>query len=563
MNSAHDISFAAEKEVVVIDGRREFTAHVNPESGLTTFLAGGYADAQSPAHLQVSEAANLFGQFVMLRHHPATRTLTVLTDRFGHYPLYMATSGGQTPNRLLLATDISTLTKQFETSAPLDLDATSDILAFNVPLGRSTLSNRVTSLGGGQELVIDLDTLAVRSQRLWNPIALLAQADLSFESVKDRLVDLYLEGIKLATTKAASVGVTLSGGADSRCLLAGSLDVGKPTVVYSTGVPGSRALAYAHGMAKLCGVPENPHPLDDAFVTRLPALMQESGLLMQGMSFSSELEAMWLRQHVAPQGVLLHGAFAELYKIGKMHNFHYDADIAGLSGGTVAARLWTRFSGRYALRLQGFNKPLAKEIGERARQRLSDKVTAYQRELDTAGVLQMIYIDEFLGKVAKASWHMWRQRIPTMFPFAYPPLVDLILRVRTADKVNNGFVAHLLKRTHKGLAAFPDSNTGVRIGASRLRRELVHAIDFATNRLFRPKARSDHQDFADWLARMRPGLEPLFEDLQAATGAFDMDHVRTLTRRCRAGDDPASRTLQFLWAWGIWRMNQTAVSGRR
>ncbi|MBI3367581.1 MAG: hypothetical protein HY021_03760 [Burkholderiales bacterium] len=548
-----DIELPGLHGVVLVNGQRDFKAQQAQRDGSTVWLAGGWVDPIAADQVTATQAASLFGAFVLLRHDPAARTLTLMTDRFGHFPCYVAHGTGSDSGRLVIGTDFALVAARCGASLQLDSGAMADILAFNVPFGERTPSARVTCLGGSLELVIDLETGAQQRRRLWDPAGLLACADLSFNDTKDRLVDLFLEGVSLASAQCGTVAVTLSGGADSRCLLAASLHAGRNTAVYSTGVPGSRALAYAHGMALQCGVAENSHPLDESFLARFPALMQESNRLMQGMSFSSELEAMWLRQHVAPEGALLHGAFAELFKIGKMHNYHYDSAIAGLSGDAVTNQLWQRFASRNALRRQGFREEYTAALGEQAREHLAQKVARYQSTLDTAGVLQMIYIDEFLGKVAKSSWHMWRQRIPTVFPFAYPPLVDLILRVRTVDKVDNRFVVHLLRRTNKILAKYPDSNTGVRIGASRLHRELVHVIDYATNRLFRRNARSDHQDFAGWLRRMQPGLEAVFDRLQQATGAYNMDHVRSLIASCRSGDDLAARTLQFLWAWGLWR----------
>jgi asparagine synthase (glutamine-hydrolysing) len=556
IESAQDLVFAGVNDVVVVNGRRDFVAHHPGEPGCNTYLAGSYADQIAPAHVRAEQSASLFGQFVLLRHNERSRTLTVTTDRFGHFPLYMASEA----KRLYLATDIASLAQRTGAGSSPDYAAMSDIVAFNVPFDQRTPLSRIASVGGSHELTIDLDTLAQSSRKLWDPVTLLATADLRFDDVKDQLVDLFLEGVSLATAKRSAVAVTLSGGADSRCLLAASLHVGKRTAVYSTGVPGSRALAYAHDMARLCGVQDNPHPLSEDFVVRFPALMRESNHALHGMSFASEVEAMWLREHVAPEGVLLHGAFAELYKIGKMHNYQYDSSIGGLSGGAVGEQLWERFAGRYATRRQGLALAYRASLGEQAHEHLAAKVAHYQRDLHTAGVLQMIYLDEFLGKVAKGSWNMWRQRVPTMFPFAYPPLVDLILRVRTADKVLDDFVVHLLRRTNAKLARYPDSNTGARIGASWANRGLVRVIDYVANRLIRHKARSDHQDFPDWLTRMQPGLETVFETLQAASGVFDMKEVAALTAQCRAGNDAASRVLQFLWAWGLWKTDGPMTS---
>ncbi len=536
-------------DVIVVDGRTIFTAIADPNPQVQTYMTENLHTTDVVVGFEAARIAELDGEFVALRHDPATHSLQIVTDRFGLFPFYSTHRSG----RLYLSHSLGALIARGLVDGQLDFDALSDILAFNVPLDQRTQWRGVTGFAGGTEVVVNLDTLEQTTRRIWNPVNLLKSADRSFASVKDRLVELFLEGVEHTVRNQEYVAVTLSGGADSRCNLAASSWAERKTVTYSTGVPGSRAVAYARRMAELCGVAHYSHPLDGSFLQQFPALMRQSIVLMEGMSFASEVEASWLRDHVTSGGVMLHGAFAELYKIGKMHSFHYDAEIARLTGPAVADQLWKRFAGRYALRRDGFDEAIRQQLGEKARVHLHEKVASYQADLDTAGVLQMLYIDEFLGKVARGTRLMWNRRIPVCFPFAYPPLVDLILQVRTEDKISNQFVAHLLKQTNTILARFPDSNTGAPIGASRLKRELIHIHDWAKSRLFDSKARADHQDFADWLSRMQPDLETVFAELHSSTGAFDAEHLAKLTRQCRSGDDPAGRTLQFLWAWGLWK----------
>ena len=555
MHANKDMCFSGNQEVILMNWREEFEQCPSDSGGVMTYLAGSYCEKVDPARAEAEELSGLFGQFVILRHDRRARILAVITDRFGMFPFYMAHDG----QRIYLSTDFYQLARKCDSKNSPDFEALSDILAFNVPSGERTTSSKVTSFPGSVEVTIDLDTLAIRRRRLWNPVHLLAHANLLFDQVKDELVHLFLEGVKLATASHESVSVTLSGGADSRCLLAASLHIGKETMTYSTGVPGSRALSYARRMADLCGVHASARPLDENFVAGFGSLMQKCNDTLQGMSFSSELEAMWLREGVAPEGVLLHGGFAELYKIGKMHNYHFDGKLKGMRGEAVSDHLWQRFAQRYDQRRQSFAAPYRAALGHHAQDHLADRVRHYQAELDTPGVLQMLYVDEFLGKVVKSSWQLWRQRIPTFFPFAYPPLVDLILWVRSSDKVGNDFVGHLLKHTNQRLARFPDSNTGVPIGASWARREAVHVIDYATKRLFAPKRAFDHQDFSHWLSSMPMDLDDLYDGLQAEHGSFDMSRVRRLIRECRAGNDMASRTLHILWSWSL--LNKERIVG--
>ncbi len=546
MPGKSDVVFSASKKVVLINADKAFSRYTSHDRDRHFHLAGSFAGAASLDQMSSAEVSAQFGQFILLTHDVPARTLTIVTDRFGLFPAYLAHVGGT----LYLSTDLAGLTALSPDCNVPDAHAVSDLLAFNVPFDRRTPYDAIQAILGSTELTIDLDTLETRTRKLWDPVTLLAKADLAFDDVKDQMVDLFLEGVRLATA-SSPVCVTLSGGADSRCLLAASLHLGRTTATYSTGVPGSRAIDYAQRMAQLCDVPSTFRPLDARFVGAFEGLMQESFAVLQGMSFSSELEAMWLSKAVAREGVMLHGGFAELFKINKMHLYYLDAKLARARGEEVGARLWHRFAGRYAQRRNAFAPVFRTALGDHAQDHLMEKVARYQRDLDTAGVAQMLYIDEFLGKVVKSSARMWSGRLPTFFPFAYPPLVDLILRVRTADKATSRFVTYFLKKINTGLARFPDSNTGAPIGASWLRRESIHVADYVAKKIFATNRRAEHQDFSTWLSSMPGDLDDLFDRLQHEHALFDMQAVRELIRACRAGDDMASRTLTTLWSYGL------------
>lgn len=553
MSGNTEVVFSGVQQVVLHNQNADFTRYACADTQLEIYRAG--AIAGNPRLDQLSNAAisAQFGQFIVLTHDAMRRTVTLVTDRFGLFPIYSMRSEGT----LFLSTDLASLVT-LQANKQVDVCAVSTLLAFNVPYDRRTPYDGIEAILGNTELTIDLDTLSIRIRKLWDPVALLARADLAFDQVKDQMVALFMEGVALATADT-QVCVTLSGGADSRCLLAASLSLGRPTSTYSTGVPGSRAIDYAQRMARLCDVPSTFRPLDAGFVGAFEGLMKESFEVLQGMSVSSELEAMWLSKGVATDGVMLHGGFAELYKINKMHLYYLDAKLKRARGEEVGAQLWQRFAGRYAQRRSAFAPDFRAALGNHAEESLMAKVAGYQNDLDTAGVAQMLYIDEFLGKVVKSSARMWNQRLPTFFPFAYPPLVDLILQVRTEDKASSRFVRYLLNKVHLGLARFPDSNTGAPIGASWLRRESIHVADYVAKKIFASNRRAEHQDFSTWLSSMPSDLEHLFARLQDNHRLFDMTTIRHLINACRAGDDMASRTLTTLWSYSLAHAGETAM----
>jgi asparagine synthase (glutamine-hydrolysing) len=543
-----DLTFAGRSEVVIVGGVRTFVSQTSDDGDSKIYLAGHYTDHVRPSELKPERIAKLNGAFVLLRHEISKRCLRVATDRYGHFPLY----GTRRGDRLYLSHSLAALVERGLIDREIDFEGASDAFAFYMPMDHRTLWRGVSGVPAGSEVIIDLDTLEQTTKKLWDPADLLRNADISFNSVKDELVELFLEGVGHSVAGKENVAVTLSGGADSRCLLAASERAGCNTVTYSIGVPGSRAIEYARQMAALCGAEHHSHPLNHEFLKEFPGLLRQTTLLAEGMSFASEVEAAWLRDKVVTGAVMLHGGFAELFKIGKMHNFEYQDSVGRLSGEALSRYLWQRVDKVYALRRQGLHAKYSEKLADHARRHLDEKLSRHERVLDTAGVLQVLYIDEYLGKVARCSRNMWNQRIPLMFPFAYPPLVDLILRVKTKDKIADHFVRHLLGKISPKLARFPDSNTGVRIGASRAHRELVHVADWLRGKLVRKKLRVDHQDFANWLSWIEPGIEAAFTTLQSETEAFDMAQIGRFVRQCRAGDQLSAYTVRFLWAWGLW-----------
>ena len=257
MPGKSDVVFSASKKVVLINADKAFSRYASHDRDRHFHLAGSFAGAAPLDQMSSAEVSAQFGQFILLTHDVPARTLTIVTDRFGLFPAYLAHVGGT----LYLSTDLAGLTALSPDCNVPDAHAVSDLLAFNVPFDRRTPYDAIQAILGSTELTIDLDTLETRTRKLWDPVTLLAKADLAFDDVKDQMVDLFLEGVRLATA-SSPVCVTLSGGADSRCLLAASLHLGRTTATYSTGVPGSRAIDYAQRMAQLCDVPSTFRPLD-------------------------------------------------------------------------------------------------------------------------------------------------------------------------------------------------------------------------------------------------------------------------------------------------------------
>ncbi|WP_190303144.1 asparagine synthase-related protein [Methylomonas rhizoryzae] len=545
---ANDLVFGDDNRVIIINGAKDFVRLTEPDNPVQIYFLGTLL-GDDPKKLQAqSNYGALFGRFVTLIHDTHNQSLNVIPDRFGSIPFYYHVSA----KNIVFSRRLSSFTERDLTNK-VNESALSDILAYNVPLGDKTLHAGVRTLLGGSCLQIVLDSLSLRKQTIWEPAMQLHDANIPLLEVQDQLTNLLLEGYEIATAGYAKVGVTLSGGVDSRLLLAAGLHLGKDMETYTTGIIGSRSLTYAKQMAELCGVANFAYPLGAEFLASYGNIVQENIDLTQGMSFSSEAEASWLCNHVPSDRVMVHGAFAELYKIGYMHNYYFQAKLSSLDQHGLAQALWQRFDSRYNNRKRIFAEQLRDRLGEQARINLASTLNAYPADIKVSGWLQQLYINEFLSKVSSCSANIWNEHVPTFFPFSYPPFVDLLLSVRPKDKVGLRFPGYFLQRINGKLANFPDANTGAQIGASKVLVELIHIRDGVSRRLFGNTARYDHMDLVTWLQRMTPPVTNRIADL-LDDDIYDQQEVRTLGSTI--SNQGEADSLLLLMMFGMWLKGQ-------
>lgn len=509
-------------------------------------LLGDVVGANAREISATSDFGSLFGRFVILLHSQRDLRLSVITDRYGLYPFYIGESG----TRLRLGDRPRDLLDDSGQRAD-NHQALAEMLAFNQPLGEKTHWRSVSRIGPASRLDIDLGSCEVSRSCTWDKLALLENAKIPLADVQTRLEELLLEGCSLATHGSDVCGVTLSGGIDSRLILACMLAIGKDVTAWSAGVASNRAVDYAHAMAMMCQVEHHIIPLNAAFIREYPKLIEANTATTAGMSLSSEAEARWLRERV-PLGVrMMHGAFGELYKVGDMHSFAYDPKLAGMAAGPLARQLSQGNVDRYLSRRRAVEHCLGVPLPDDPCLALVESSERLGKRLRTAEVCQALYLEEFLGKVTSLSLGFWNDRVSTICPLAYPPFIDLLLQVRAEDKLSPKFPLAALKRLHGGLARYPDSNTGVPIGASALQVQYKRGVTWLGRKLRRRRSQGEHYDPVAWVAGIEPALPRRLVELFGNISADDAEVAAIYDRATKSGDRRAADVLLILFVIGL------------
>lgn len=147
-------------------------------------------------------------------HQPDRDRLAIVTDRLGTHPVYYA----ETDAGVVFSTAIQSVLAHPAVEPDLDTEGLYSYLAFNCVPGVGTPFEGVRKLPPGSIATIDLPTGEIDIERYWrleyDPI------DRSFSYFVDRFVELLQEVFAERAADDRRYGLLLSGGSDSRLLLA-------------------------------------------------------------------------------------------------------------------------------------------------------------------------------------------------------------------------------------------------------------------------------------------------------------------------------------------------------
>jgi len=217
--------------------------------------------------------AQLNGPFAAAVFDEAANRLTVWTDRHGHYPVYLY----QGNDVSVAGTDLRYVTP-WMSHRQLNRNAVDLLLRCGELVDRLVLLDGVQMMPGGTCWRVDPTG---RSERRYWRIQHRPDTSLSMDRVAKALADRMRTSVGRIEAACPRLGVPLSGGLDSRMILA---LCSQPHRVpsFTWGDPGCRDIKYATAFTKRIGSPHHVHHWD---ADRFPGLWPQ-GVAQTGGSFT-------------------------------------------------------------------------------------------------------------------------------------------------------------------------------------------------------------------------------------------------------------------------------------
>jgi hypothetical protein len=207
------------------------------------------------------------------------RTLTLLSDRHGGRAWYWAA----TPSGVAFACGVRGVLLAPGVSSEPDLVSLRDATTFGgYRLGGHTNVSGVRMFPGALRATLRPNGILVGRYWRWTEIG--ERPDVTLDDAVEGAAALWRHAMRRHLRGAAPAGLTLSGGLDSRLVLAEAAAQGVPLAAVTYGLPGSEDERYAQRAARTAGVSWCAHPLYDGdwLATRSAAIQRTDGLIQLG-----------------------------------------------------------------------------------------------------------------------------------------------------------------------------------------------------------------------------------------------------------------------------------------
>ena len=444
---------------------------------------GRRSDAKVLAALSDGLVRDLNGSFLIFVHDPAERSLSIANDRFASLAFFWRMVDGSLWGSL----SFKQLFDDLKTAGCVDLDPATvfEFLHMRRLFGCHTYERQTRYLDSASILTIGPSNAEPKVEKYWNPEFERESKDLAPE-----LADALRSAVDMHASDGVSTGLMLSGGLDSRALLAAS---SQPPNCYTTCLAPNNESEVAAEAARAVGAThtfiERPVPLyndvlqDAVFLTGGMQVYNECQFLTYGPAIDTDVVFLGLGLDVFFGGLYLPRAPVQWLSRYALH-YHLKplgADLAGAFMTGVSYRLKT--SDPWLIVKSDHRDSLQESLRESI-----ESVIAQGRNLGADGydLWEFLHLHNFSQHYSFPMAASVRTFADCRCPALENRLFDLAVRLDAADKVNGEIYRRALNILNPDVMAIRNANTNLPARHSLRMQSLIKACRFVLRSRYRP-----------------------------------------------------------------------------
>lgn len=487
------------------------------------------------------------GRFVAIFWDRHTSRLSVLTDRYGMQPVYVR----RTRECLWLSTSLNWLRQTSHEPLRHDLEAIGEILTFKFVLGAHTLLQGVERLPAASTIRFESGNQKPKTETYWDAAEIIAGRRTALKGREAELTERFLQGVRCVTKGQSRVVLSLSGGLDSRVMLAAALNADVEIVASTIGLEGGHDHTISTGLCDRLGLEHVFEAQDESYRTRFADLAVEAVRRVDGMSLTDGTPHRWLADRADDRmpRLKLHGALGELARLRSLHHYPVGRRVLRAQRGEIADLLVSGFRPIHERILQFLNPDVRSELAGRALDSLRDRIGSISASLNPIDVCPALAITEYLRNSAAYSFLVSSDRFELWSPFLDPDYLDALLSIRSRDRLGSDLHVWMLRKLRPELLSVRESSTGCRPGRSRLLTTLPRLGRRISARLGRASSKG-HSDYSAWIAELDPPIEERI--LHTSVDLFHAAVIRRTAADARAGCARSGAVLYRFLLLALW-----------
>jgi asparagine synthase (glutamine-hydrolysing) len=522
-------------------------AGVGTDVGLSSVLAALYARRQE------SFIPAIDGAFALAIADTGRRRLILATDIVGGYPIYWARSR----DGLVFGSDLSAVRRAMGGVARLDLEADADYLTFGTVIGEKTLIADVKLLPPASILVFDEQAGSVSVQPYLDHAELFVPGGISRDEYHESVQSAFTNAIQRATSGSRQLGLSLSGGLDSRALLSGINGHSGSLLTYTLGVDGCADQVIAEELSRIAGTKHVFFELNDSYLRDFLPNLSRMVSATDGMYLSHGLTEILAIDFVAGTGieVLLRGHGGELAKSNLAWPLHTDPQVYAMTSlSELAPYLATRAN--YITRTLSLEQLLTPAAGRLAGRGVVDSFASSLagKSLSPAAGASYLYLRELTRRFTVPSIELFRTRVDVRMPYLDAEFLRALLGAPPEWREGTGLHQMLTAAGRSALLKVRNSNTGAPGDASPTVEYVLDKMNSLMKRL-NVRGYRHYHSFDAWMRTML--LQHVESELlrpDAKVQAFIASGtLRRVIEETRSGAADHAYLLQILLILELWQ----------
>lgn len=484
-------------------------------------------------------ASELNGIFHFIIFDRLLNTIKLFSDKFGLQPLYYA----HTSDGFFLGGEIKAILVNKSVSKQPDYHTFGDFLRFGHPLGQKTLFQEIKQVGPGEVLTFHLNDNKYSIEKYWKLDDLFSEngnynSSLSIHQVVEQLI----HSIDARSGGLNHIGLSLSGGLDSRGILAGLKNRAKGIRSYTLGLPGCSDQKLAERMSLIAGTKHEFITLDDRYIEDFEQMALKMIYLSDGLYHPRESTEILALEYFkrCDFKILLRGHGGEIAKAALAHPVMVNQKVISCSNSDEILSVIFNMANLVIrdIDMDKLYSPDYREIMKNGPEKsLKQSCGEISTHIAPADVCIYYYINEHIRRQVVSSLEIFKTQIETRMPYVDETYIRQLLKLPLQSRYDGQIHFELIKKCMPQLVKIPNSNTGAPLDAGKTRLFVTDKFNSVMKRLSITGFRH-YTEFNKW---HREGFKEsirkiLFNGQLADRGLYNIDHLKYLYEQHLSGE---------------------------